>query len=236
MCAEIKSKGKVFSQDDLELYLSSIYSAENLAAMVTERYIRTPFIQDYKLIISESINSHFMGFDHVAVAGLMPVIEGAATRIAKSRNVPFTQIRPGFAALAEDCKRQSIEKGLGAVGEIVSMMDSFADFTQENLYIRSEKYPHTDKTNRHGILHGSFSDEDYGKPINFYKAIAAIDFLCLISAFNANISWLAPNRTTDSESLAAFYLSCKGLASLNPLDTLFNPVIRNTDCDLETCK
>lgn len=116
------------------------------------------------------------------------------------------------------------------------MMDSFGDFTQENLYIRSEKYPHTDKTNRHGILHGSFSDEDYGKPINFYKAIAAIDFLCLISAFNACISWLAPNRTAESERLAAFYLACRGLASLNPLDTPPHPVTRTTDCKWERCK
>ncbi|MNP57578.1 hypothetical protein D3C76_1524190 [compost metagenome] len=96
-------------------------------------------------------------------------------------------------------------------------MDSFSDFTDRNLYIRSEKYPHPDKTNRHGILHGAFSDEAYGKPINFYKSIAAIDFLCLISAFKAHISWMAPSPTEKSTSLALYYVACGQFSAKSPL-------------------
>jgi len=216
LCVEIRQKGEAFTQSDLEEVLSRIYSSYNLATMVTERYPITPFIRDYKEIISESILAHFMGLDHVAVAGLMPVIEGAARMIAADRGVTFNDIRPGFKALANDCKRDAIENKKGAIGELVSMMDSFSDFTNNNLYIRSEKYPHPDMTNRHGILHGSYSDEYYGRPINFYKSVAAIDFLCLISAFKANISWLAPAPTKISHDLSLHYAACQNLSSINP--------------------
>lgn len=217
VCADIHKKGALFNQDDLEQMLALAYSPSNLAAMVTERYPITPFVQDYKVIISEAVQAHFMGLDHIAVGGLMPVIEGAAKRIAADRGVTFRHIRPGFKALAGDCKRDAIQNNKGAVGELVSMMDSFSDFTERNMYIGSEKYPHPDMTNRHGILHGAYADEDYGKPINFYKSIAAIDFLCLISAFKAHVSWMSPDSTAESSSLALFYLACQQLSKRNPL-------------------
>lgn len=72
-------------------------------------------------------------------------------------------------------------------------------------------------TNRHGILHGAYADEDYGSPINFYKSIAAIDFLCLISAFKAHVSWMAPNSTATSEGLSFVYFACQELSKQNPL-------------------
>ncbi|CAH0143347.1 hypothetical protein [Pseudomonas brassicacearum] len=217
VCSEIRRKGNLFTQDDLEEVLAFAYSPVNLAAMVTERYPITPFIQDYKIIISEAVQAHFMGLDHIAVGGLMPVIEGAAKRIAADRGVAFGNIRPGFKALADNCKHDAITNSMGAVGELISMMDSFSDFTDRNLYIGSEKYPHPDMTNRHGILHGAYDDEAYGKPINFYKSIAAIDFLCLISAFKAHVSWMSPNSTTASNNLALFYLVCQQLSKRNPL-------------------
>ncbi|PBP77952.1 hypothetical protein CCL22_21425 [Pseudomonas syringae] len=217
VCTNINKKGKSFTQNDLEEVLALAYSPVNLAAMVTERYPITPFVQDYKVIISEAVQAHFMGLDHIAVAGLMPVIEGAAKRIAADRGVHFGNIRPGFKALADECKKDAIQNDKGAVGELISMMDSFSDFTEGNMYIGSEKYPHPDMTNRHGILHGAYADEDYGKPINFYKSIAAIDFLCLISAFKAHVSWMSPNSTTESSNLARFYFACQILSKQNPL-------------------
>jgi hypothetical protein len=40
--------------------------------------------------------------------------------------------------------------------------------------LRGFGYPLLDKTNRHGILHGAYKDADYGRPINFYKAIGVM--------------------------------------------------------------
>ncbi|HGS7994513.1 hypothetical protein P3821_26440 [Pseudomonas aeruginosa] len=218
VCALIRDKGDSFTQDDLEEVLAQTYSPANLAAMITERYPITPFVQDYKIIISEAVQAHFMRLDHVAVGGLMPVIEGVARKLAVDRQVDHLHIRQTFKNLAVDCKRDVIENEIGAVGELVSMLDSFTDFADTKLYIRSEKYPHLDMTNRNGILHGSYADEDYGKPVNFYKAIAAIDFLCLVSAFKAKVSWMAPTPTEKSHSLALFYVACQQLSSKSPFE------------------
>jgi hypothetical protein len=86
-------------------------------------------------------------------------------------------------------------------------MDSFLRFVEGHLYISSTRYPLPDKTNRHGILHGAFGDADYGRPLNFYKTIAAVGFLTLVSSFRSNISWMAPDQTPESRKLATYYIA-----------------------------
>lgn len=213
---EINAKGGSFSQKDLERWLSIVYAPENLAAMVSERYTITPFVNDYKVIISEAVEAHFLGLNHVAVSGLMPVIEGVGKKLADSRNVTWNSITNVFVNLATDCKADALKNNIGAVGEILSMMDSFIEFAQNHLYINSNNYALPDKTNRHGILHGAFSDSDYGEPINFYKSIAAVDFLCFVSAFKASISWFAPSPTVQSQQLSNYYKACMLLSKNNP--------------------
>jgi hypothetical protein len=213
---EISAKRRAFSQEDLEAWLSITYSPENLAAMVSERYTATPFVNDYKTIIAEAVEAHFLGLNHVAVSGLMPVIEGAGKKIAASRNITWDSITGVFVDLANDCKTDALKNNIGAVGEIASMMDSFMEFAKNHLYINSTKYALSDKTNRHGILHGAFTDADYGEPINFYKSIAAVDFLCFVSAFRAPISWFPPSPTEQSNKLSNYYNSCILLSRTNP--------------------
>ncbi|MDR0234294.1 MAG: hypothetical protein LBI31_05785 [Zoogloeaceae bacterium] len=221
----ISAKEGTFSQRDLEAWLSIIYSPENLAAMVSERYTVTPYVNDYKIIIAEAVEAHFLGLNHIAVSCLMPVIEGAGKKLANSRNVPWTSITTVFENLANDCKADALNNNIGAVGEILSMMDSFIDFTKNHLYINSNNYTLQDNTNRHGILHGAFADADYGEPINFYKAIAAVDFLCFVSAFRASISWFAPSSTERSRKLSDYYKTCILCSSINPYsaNNLFKP-------------
>lgn len=215
---KIKDANGSYSQQDLERMLSLIYSPESLAAMVLNRYPITPFIKDYSQIISESVIAHFSNLDHVAVAGLMPVIEGAGTALAKDRSVPCNRVstRVIFMGLADSCKELSRKHNIGNVGEIVSMMDSFKEYADKYLYIKSSQYSQSDKTNRHGILHGAYTDGDYGTPINFYKAIAAVDFLCFISAFRSAISWFAPDPTDKSKLLAKHYGACLLLSVIKP--------------------
>ncbi len=206
----------VVCEKTLEPYLAQIYSPENLAAMVSERYHTVPFVNEYQEIISESVEAHFLGLDHIAVSGLMPVIEGAGKKLAKSRNVEVGSIRSVFVNLAEDCRKEVTDKQIGAVNGIISMLDAFINFTDSNLYINSKKYPFSDNTNRHGILHGAFTDSDYGEAINFYKAIGAIDFLCFISALRASISCFSPSTTDASNSLSLYYRLCLKLAKQKP--------------------
>lgn len=223
---EISGRGSEFSQKDLEQWLSFVYSPDNLAAMVSERYAITPYISDYKIIITEAIEAHFLGLNHIAVSGLMPVIEGAGKKLAESRNVTWDSITNVFVNLANDCKTDAKTNNIGAVDEIFSMMDSFIYFSKHHLYINSNNYMLPDKTNRHGILHGVYTDADYGLPLNFYKSIAAVDFLCFVSAFRAAISWFAPSPTARSKNLSAYYKNCIVLSKSNPYSA--NTVLQPT--------
>jgi hypothetical protein len=85
------------------------------------------------------------------------------------------------------------------------MMDSFVAFLSGSLYVQSYNYPFDDGTNRHGITHGAFADKDYGSALNFYKVIAAIDFLSFVAGFRAPISMFAPDPT-DATRIYAGYL------------------------------
>ncbi len=141
IAGEIQNNGSSFSQKHLGSLLPRIYSAENLAAMVCERYPVTPYIMVYKDIISESIEAHFSGLGHISVSGLMPVIEGAGRKLADHWSVSHKNIKPVFKNLATGCMNHSNDNNIGAVGEIKSMMESFIEFTDANLYINSIQYP-----------------------------------------------------------------------------------------------
>lgn len=205
-----------FDQPHLEAALAAAYSPESLAAMVSERYPATPCVKDYLQTIAEAVEAHYLGLRHIAVIGLMPVIEGAGRRLADSRSVKAPTMKSLFPNLARDCKNEVVSKGIGDTQEVISMFESFEEFTCSYLYISSELYPLNDKTNRHGTLHGAYADGDFGDPISFYKAIGSIDFLCLVAALRASISWLAPNPTAASQRLAHYYRASTVFAAERP--------------------
>jgi hypothetical protein len=57
-------------------------------------------------------------------------------------------------------------------------------------------------------LHGDYTDADYGLPINFYKTIAAVDFLCFVCSLTSPLPSLAPSPTDRSKALAAYWCRC----------------------------
>src|ERR1035441_9404433 len=92
MVSRMRNNSGAMSQDALEGFLALIYSEENLAAMVTKRFHKVPFVCDYKTIISEAITAHFMRLDHIAVAGLLPCIEGIGRKLSDSRPASLTSL------------------------------------------------------------------------------------------------------------------------------------------------
>jgi hypothetical protein len=213
IASEIQTAGVAFSQHDLEGALARLYEPTGLAAMVLHRYPVTPIVKDYKITIREAIEAHFLGLDHVAAGGLIPVIEGAGRRLAEQRGINNRNrsVREVFVALALDCKTESAARNIGAPDEVSDIMDSFTVFARDSFFANSESYPFTDGTNRHGIAHGAYADADYGSPINFYKTIAAVDLLAFVSAFKASISWLAPSPTPESMHLAVYFDALRSL-------------------------
>ena len=198
-----------FTQDDLERVLATVYGPKRLASMVLNRYPRIPIISLYAETIAEAVLAHFIGLHHVAVGGLIPVIEGVGRRLAGERGLDKDgHTKDVFRSLAAFAEEDVIKRRIGATSEIVDMLDSFNRFVEEYFYTSSQAYPLVDGTNRHGIAHGAYTDAEYGRPINFYKTIAALDFLTFISSLKTTTaSGFVPEDTQESTSLAARYIA-----------------------------
>jgi len=216
----IVEHGPAFGQAKLEFALVEVYSVHRLAAMVLHRYPEVPIIKDYGEAIAESVDAHFLGLRHVAVSGLLPVVEGAGRRLLASRQNSHAPLRKMkitkvFKCLAEGCIKEAWQRGIGHPGEIESMMKAFSEFAGDFLYVDSGLCAGDDRTNRHGILHGAYTDDKYGTPLNFYKTLGAVDFLALVSSFRAKVSWFVPDSTSESLALATRYGLLKNLALAN---------------------
>jgi hypothetical protein len=202
-----------FTQDDLEGLLTFLYSPEYVAAMVLHRYPKTPVVALYEKTIAEGAWAHFAGLHHVAAGGLMPVIEGIGKRLASERGIDTNRksIKAIFEALLIDAKEDVVRRRIGATAEIIVMLDSFSCFIASYFYSSTDQYPLLDGTNRHGVAHGLYTDAEYGSPLNFFKIIAAVDFLTFISLLRPlNMSGLAPDPTPESMALAKLYAAADG--------------------------
>lgn len=210
LAARILNHPQPMSPDELAVELGTIYSPAGLAAMVLHRYPIVPALSEYQETIAESIEAHFLGLHHVAATGLVPVVEGAGRLLLESRTASqeakSQPIKSVIIGLADYCKVQSNEGNAGHAGEVGSMMDSFAWFARNVLFANSSTHGFLDNTNRHGMAHGVYRDADFGRPINFYKIMAAVEFLAFVSSFTANVSWFAPEQTEESMRLADYYL------------------------------
>jgi len=196
-----------FTENDLERVLAFIYGPDRLAAMVVSRYSQMPVVDLYRETIAEAVSAHYSGLPHVAVGGLMPVVEGIGRELAKQRGLNGDgHIKDVFRGLLAEAKDDAVKRRIGATQEIVDMLDAFLHFLEEYFFKDSRLYPLLDKTNRHGVLHGAYRDADYGRPINFYKTISAIDILTFVSMLKTpKMSGFAPSDTEESKTLAARY-------------------------------
>lgn len=201
---EIKGNPQA-SDEKLEEILAWIYTPGHLAAMVVHRYPTVPFVADYRETISESVEAHFLGLGHVAVAGLIPVIEGAGRQIADSLGIEHKYISQTFKNLTNHAIAEINTRKLGDYEAVESILNSFVNFLTDYFYRDSRNYPLSNKTNRNGITHGSYSDAHYGEALNFYKVLGVLDTLCLISDFK-----VFPARpTTQSDALALYFSTLK---------------------------
>src|ERR1700722_16886436 len=75
-----RSQGS-FDEDDLERVLAFLYTPDRLASMVVSRYSQIPVVELYRETIAEAVWAHFSGLRHVAVGGLMPVVEGVGREL-----------------------------------------------------------------------------------------------------------------------------------------------------------
>ena len=206
-----------FGPTELERILGALYSPDMLASMVVNRYPKTPVIEGFQKIIAESVEGHFLKLDHISASGLVPVIEGITRRLADKNGVlvkKFTGPSGTIEALIAHCKQHVITKQIGAVGECLSMLESFEMFLSKVLFADTNKqHQFSDGTNRHGMVHAVFADNDFGSPLNFYKVITAANMLTWISAVYYGGSGFVPNETPQSIEHARYYRLLSNIAS-----------------------
>jgi hypothetical protein len=203
-----------FTEDDLERVLAFIYTPDRMSSMLVSRYPQMPVVSLYQETIGEAILAHFSGLRHVAVGGLMPVVEGIGREMARQRGLNAdAYVKTVFEELLTQAKEDVVQRSIGATQEIVDMLDAFLHFLKNYFFSDSRLYPLLDNTNRHGVLHGAYKDADYGRPINFYKAISAVDILTFVSMLQtAKMSGFAPDRTPESSKLVGRYLQLEELS------------------------
>ncbi len=205
---EIAEAQGQFTEARVEQVLDSIYSPDRLASMVVSRYPHIPAVDLFQETIAESISAHFSGLRHVAVSGLIPVIEGTGRELARQRGLHHTgsDVVRIFRALFTEAKEDAWKRKIGATQEIEEMLDAFFRFLDLYFFEHSDSYPLPDKTNRNGILHGAYKDAEYGKPINFFKTISAVDILTFVSTLKMSKmpKWagFVPEHTPESVALA----------------------------------
>ena len=202
---------KVSSREDklrvLGTYLPRFYKSEYLAIMLLERYDKILHIKDFILQISEAIEASQMGLFHIAVTGLIPVLEGIIRKIANTRGKTIGDGTKNLVKEINNLIKQEKESPF-CHGERITMLECFRNFFQKNLLIHTKNFSGSGNLNRHGILHGIF--EKYGSDLNFFRLISLLDLLCfIISLKMSSISIFAPSPTKKSLKLTTYYLSLK---------------------------
>jgi hypothetical protein len=208
---EINNANGQFDELEVERVLGFFYTPDRLASMAINMYAQIPIVDLYKGTIAESIAAHFSGLHHVAVAGLMPVVEGAGRELARTRGLKHEgSVKAVFTELITSAKEDAWARRIGNTQEIDDMLTGSLDFLTKYFFETSALYPLLDKTNRHGVLHGAYRDSDYGRPLNFYKTISAVDILTFVSMLQTNkMTGFVPEHTADSKALAERYCQLK---------------------------
>lgn len=171
------------------------YDREYLAVMFLERYSNIVHVRDFVRQIDEAIKGYFSGYKYLSVTGLVPVLEGIIRKIAKQQN---RDIGHGTKKLNDELNAL-VEKEQASpccYGERLVVLEAFRDFVRDRLLQNTDSYDGLNELNRHGILHGIFTN--FGEDINFFRLITLLDLLCFcIGLLGGGVSIFAPEPTAN---------------------------------------
>ena len=216
--------------DQLETALNLIYTPEYIASMVAVRYTEIPEIEQYMPMIKDAVKAHYLGLQAAAIVTLLPVVEGVLrSMLLHNRNLPDNSTELDRATGSEllkqsvaDAMKKATEsliyrhgtwipelyekrEFLERTDEYIWMLATFREFGEKYLFKDTDEYSGFGELNRHGILHGHFTDFRHGS--NFYKLISILDFLSFSLSLNhSGISCLAPELTDEGKQLAILYI------------------------------
>jgi hypothetical protein len=205
--AEIENASPAQKRQVLEEALEQSYNDDYLSRMLICRYSRIIVVKDFKIQISEAIESSFSGLHHAAVATMIPVIEGVVRKIAAAAQ---RDVGSGTQRLITEIERvlEQEKQSPHRFEERVVMIQGLRDFFADKLLKNTNVYTGMDEFNRHGILHGIFAS--YGVKLNFFRCVTLLDLMCfVVSYLYGGVSLFPPEETSESRRVAEYYSSLK---------------------------
>lgn len=217
-----------------EAALALAYTPEYIATMLIDRYRAIPQIAGRVHLIKESVEAFYFALTSVAIASLLPVIEGVLSEMLlglanRQDQTGVELLRQVTSAAIESAARGVIyydawippeyreRHFLVVADEYVEMLEVFERFGSRFFFAKTEDYKGTG-LNRPGIVHSVITD--YGSPSNFYRLLSILDFLAFVGSMNTSgVSLLAPNDTPTSLMVAR---RLKGLALLGVASRLLS--------------
>jgi hypothetical protein len=110
---------------------------DRLAFMVFNLYAQVPAVDLYKRTIAKSVAAHFCGLHHVAVAGLMPVVEGAGRELARGRGLEHEgSAKAVLIELINNAKEDAWTRRIGNTKELTICSGSIEFLTRYSSSIR----------------------------------------------------------------------------------------------------
>jgi hypothetical protein len=159
----------------MQLTLEGTYDADYLAAMLLGLYRNTSHVKDFAQQIDESIKAFVSGYKLVAVAAMVPVIEGIVRKMASRANRDFDDGTGGLKFEFDKIVERE-RTSPNCYGERLVVLEELRDFIHERFWEKIKKYDGLNHFNRHGIVHGIY--DQYGVDLNFFRLITLLDLLC----------------------------------------------------------
>lgn len=206
-------------------WLEDIFTPGVASIYVLEYFEKSAALRPYLQIIYESIEAYFMGLDHVAIMGLLPVVEGGLRIVQQSAlgptddNVSSDEFSRRLGELiVKHGEKQAFGVNIypGSSGNRDVQIDFFTHvnpqcdvintfriFFKEVLYRPSNDSSHG--FNRHLILH--LLKNDFASPANYVRVFLLLSHIAFCEWLtNADIPMTWPGSNPDSERLARYFL------------------------------
>jgi hypothetical protein len=185
--------------------------------MLVDRYPEIPQFTGFTRIICEGVGAFYSGYHGAAVASLVPAVEGVLgqmfEKLLGTTELSGAELLKQVVAAESDRaiarlvyhkmwvpKEYRDRRFLEVFDEYVYMLAAFEDFGVNHLFARTASFVGPAQLNRHGILHGKFTD--YGVPENFHRLWSILDFLAFMATLGmSGVSVFAPDQTLRAAQL-----------------------------------
>jgi hypothetical protein len=205
-------------EDLLQTELGVVYTPGHIASMLVDRYPQLSWLALHIETIRESVEVFFCGYRRVAIAGLLPVVEGVLQRMLNTVRTEggVTGAELLSQVISTECERATErlvyhrtwipqeyrERAfLEAFDEYIRMLGIFDTFGRTHLFANTSTVVDPSKLNRHGILHGKFTE--FGRDSNFFRLWSILDMLAFMMTLSTSgVSVFVPELTAESAAFA----------------------------------